>query len=188
MDEKTVEGQILFDSNLLQYKITTPSNNIFWLVAVHFLDTGKDAESADNMRFLQSSRVAQIYQEMKEEGKENIIIAGTLNEVCYSHFLSPLLQQTDLKDITKHQVFNVDIDTGRDADYYRMGAYRMGVNIKQKDYMLLSPEMFKKVRKSGLNRKAIWPDKPGKWTIYNSILNKEQAASEHPVIWGEIDL
>ncbi len=64
----------------------------------------------------------------------------------------------------------------------------MGVNIRQKDYMLLSPEMFKRVRKSGLNRKAIWPDKPGKWTIYNSILNKEQAASEHPVIWADLHI
>jgi hypothetical protein len=188
MDERTVEGELLFDSNLLQYKISTPSKNIFWMVAVHFVDTGRDTESAVNMRLLQTSRVAEIYQEMREQGKENIIIAGTLNEVCYSHYLSPLLQKTDLKDITKHQEFNVDIDLGIDADYYRMGAYRKGVNIKQKDYMLLSPEMFKRATKGGLNRKAVWPDKTGKWTVYNTTESKEQEASENPVIWSEIDI
>ncbi|QCY71083.1 hypothetical protein FHG64_17695 [Antarcticibacterium flavum] len=188
MDERTVVGELLFDTNLLQYKVSTPSKKTFWLIAVHFVDTGRDTESAANMRFLQSSRVAEIYQEMWDDGKENIIIAGTLNEVCYSHYLSPLLQKTDLKDITKHPEFNVDIDLGIDADYYRMGAYRKGVNIKQKDYLLLSPEMFKRAIKGGLNRKAVWPDKFGKWNVYDTIGSKEQAASEHPVIWAEIDI
>ena len=188
MDERTVEGELLFDTNLLQYRITTPSRNIFYLIAVHFVNTGRDTDSEGNIRFLQASRVAEIFEEMRQEGKENIIIAGTLNEVCYSHFLSPILQKTDLKDITKHPNFNVDIDLGIDGDYYRMGAYRKGVNIKQKDYMLLSPALFKRAKKAGLNRKAIWPDKPGKWNFYNTINSKEQAGSEHPVIWAEIDI
>lgn len=188
MDDRNDKNDLLFDKNVLQYEITTPSGNIFWLIAVHFIDTAKDKETTEGIRFQQAYRVAELYQEMRREGKLNVLVAGTFNAVSYCHSLSPLLQETDLKDVAKHSGFNVDLDTGKDSNYYRLGAYRMGINIKQKDYLLLSPEMFKRVKSAGLNRKAVWPDKPGKWQVYNSLQNRDQAASYHPMVWAEIDL
>ena len=91
-----------------------------------------------------------------------------------------------MKDVTKHHSFKADFDHGRDATYYRLGAYRMGVNIKQKDYLLLSPNLFSKVTDSGLNRKAVWSDKKPKWPVYSSMQNRKQAASEHPAVWVKL--
>jgi len=147
-----------------------------------------EKESSDNMRYKQATRVAELYLKMREEGQENIVVAGTFNAVSYCHSLSPLLQNTDLKDISRHPTFEVVADNGNDAEYYRMGAYRKGVNIKQLDYLLLSPALFNSIRSCGLNRKAVWPKVRPQWSIYNSIQQKENAASEHPVIYAELDI
>jgi hypothetical protein len=64
----------------------------------------------------------------------------------------------------------------------------MGVNIKQEDYLLLSPALFSNVKNSGLNRKGVWPEKRPKWGIYSTIRNKEQAASGHPGVWMQVKL
>src|SRR5690606_37282007 len=88
--------------------------------------------------------------------------------------------------IKKHRSFNVDLDEGKDADYFSLGAYRMGVNTKQKDYLLLSLELLKEVRNSGLNRNGIWPEKKIQYRVYDSLLSESQQASSHPVLWDEI--
>jgi len=107
-----------------------------------------------------------VYNHLYSEGKKHIAVVGTLNAVSYCYSLSPLLLKTNLKDVTKHLSFNVDFDKGKDAGYYSLGAHRMGVNIKQKDYLLLSPELFTKVKSSGLNRKGIWPDKRPMFPVF----------------------
>jgi len=181
-------GKPIFDKNLVKYEITTPSQNKICLLAVHFQEQGKDKENCDALRFRQAQRVTEIYEQLRNQGQEHVIVAGTLNAVSYCFSLAPLLQKTDLKDISKHPSFNVAGEKEKDAGYLHMNAYRMGLNIKQRDYLLLSPEMFSRVKNSGLNRSAIWPAIASRWPVYDTIKNKKQAASEHPVVWGEIEI
>jgi hypothetical protein len=47
-------------------------------------------------------------------------VAGTLNAVSYCFSLAPLLQKTDLKDISKHPGFNVAVEKEKDAGYLGM--------------------------------------------------------------------
>lgn len=186
-NEYEEDENVLFDKNLLQYQILTPSQQIIYIIVVHFQDQKSlDKELDDNKRYKQATRVADLYQQLKEKGHQNIIVAGTFNAVSYCHSLSPLLHNTDLKDISRHPTFEVAMDDGKDAGYYRMGAYKKGVNIRQQDYLLLSPTLFRLVKSSGLNRKAVWPEMRPQWSIYNTIQKAEQAASEHPVIFAEL--
>lgn len=188
LSERDNNNDYLFEKNVIKYEVLSPSQTSIWIVAAHFIDTGKDMEYIDSKRFRQATKVAEIYQQLIEEGKKNVVVLGTLNAVSYCYSLSPLLQKTGLKDITRHSAFNVDFDEGRDASYYRMGAYKMGVNLKQKDYLLLSPELFTIVKRGGLNRKAVFPSKKLQWPVYSSVTVKEHAASEHPIIWAELDV
>jgi hypothetical protein len=48
--------------------------------------------------------------------------------------------------------------------------------------------MFRRVKNSGLNRSAILPAIASQWPVYNTIKNGKQAASIHPVVWGEIEI
>ena len=136
----------------------------------------------------QAEYVAALYESRIADGEEHILICGTLNDASYSDSLSHLIRDTDLKDVSKYPYFNVDTDEGKDASYFRMGAYRLGVNIRQKDYLLLSPKLFNSVMESGLNRRAMWPERQAKWPLYPSVKKREQAASQHPLLWATIQL
>ena len=181
-------GNPLFKKDLLEYEVKTPSGTTCHLISAYFQERKVDIHKTDCIRKAQAKKVAELYQGLQEDGKANISIAGTLNDVPYSDCLSPLLRGTDLRDITKHPSFNVDIDKGKDASYFRLGAYRMGVNIKQKDYLLLSPELYGKVKLGGLNRKAVWPIKKPMWSVYSTVQDKTQEASGHPALWGDIKI
>jgi endonuclease/exonuclease/phosphatase family metal-dependent hydrolase len=181
-------GKLIFDKNLVKYEITTPSQNKICLLAVHFQERGKDKENCDALRFRQAQRVTEIYEQLRNQGQEHVIVAGTLNAVSYCFSLAPLLQKTDLKDISKHPGFNVAGEKEKDARNFHRGAFATGLNIKQQDNLLLSPEMFSRVKNGGLNRKATWSEKASQWPVYNSIKNDKHAASEHPMVWGEIEI
>lgn len=171
-----------------QYEINTPSHQTIWLLAAQLQEETKNKDITDAYRKKEIQRIADVYNELWENGQKNIIVAGTLNAVSYCDSLSPLFRDTKIKDVTRHQSFKADSDEGRDATYFRLGAYRMGVNIKQKDYLLLSPNLFANVTDSGLNRKSVWPDKKPIWSVYSSMHSKKQAASEHPAVWACINI
>ena len=168
---------------LIDYSIITKERKLIHILSTYFYDNRLNKEKASEVRRLQALGVSRVYKELEGNGQIKVIIAGTLNAPSYCNSLAPLLQNTSLKDITKHVSFEVDYDDGLDASYHRMGAYRKGVNIKQKDFMLLSPTLFKTINDSGLNRKAMWPNERPQWANYKSIKIKKDAASEHPALW-----
>lgn len=174
--------------HLVEYEITTPTSQKIWILSIYLTKQDVDEKTADVIRKSQVRNISKIYEKLISEGKKNVIITGTFNAPSYCDSLSPLLQKTDVKDITKHLSFEVDIDEGDDASYFRLGAYRLGVNIKQKDYMLLSPALFKQLIDSGINRKAVWPEKRPQWSIYKSVTSRHNAASRHPMVWGKIEI
>lgn len=179
-------GEIVFDKDLVEYEILTAKGNSLWILATHIQKQTEKKDFSDDIRIAQTEKIAEVYNHLYSEGKKHIAVMGTLNAVSYCHSLAPLLLRTNLKEVTKHPSFNVDFDKGKDAGYYSLGAYRMGVNIKQKDYLLLSPELLAKVKSSGLNRKGIWPEKRPIWSVYPNINQKNLAASEHPAIWADL--
>ena len=132
---------------LLEYKIQSPKRKTIHLLSAYFYENKLDKEKAFEIRKNQAYHASVIYKILQMQGKINIVVAGTFNAPSYCNSLAPLLQETDLKDISKNKTFNVDFDEGQDATYFRLGAYRMGVNIKQQDYLLLSPALFTKVKK-----------------------------------------
>ncbi|HEA21084.1 hypothetical protein LCGC14_1864040 [marine sediment metagenome] len=175
------DGFKLFDVDCQEYEINTPDGDKLWLLSCQFSTDG-------TQRKKQAEKVAEIYGRMQSEGKKRALVCGTLNDVSYSDALSPMLRDTDLRDISRHGRFKTDTDQGRDGGYFRLGAYRIGVNIKQNDYLMLSPYLFEKVQMAGMNRKCTWPEKKPNWILYPSITAKHHAASEHPMVWAEIAL
>ncbi|CDF80837.1 endonuclease [Formosa agariphila KMM 3901] len=176
------------DQNFIQYDIETPKGKTIHIINLHLDKPTTDLNQSHFDRKLQTNQVANIYNQLLLKGLKNIIITGTLQVPSYCDSLSPLFKNTTLKEVTKHLSFEVVCDHGSDRSYYRLGAYRKGVNIKQKDYMLVSPNLWKSLKDSGMNRKAMWPPHRPHWTVYPSLKHKGQAASEHPIIWAKLKL
>ena len=157
------------------------------IVNAHFEEASK-GDYGHGLRKRQAEFVADLYRSHIKSGNELVLICGTLNDPAYADALSPLLRDTQLKDISKHDQFEVDLDSGRDATYFRMGAYRKGVNIKQADYMLCSPVLFAQLKSGGLQRKGIWSGKKVRWATYPQLRSREQQASTHPLLWGQFEI
>ncbi|MCK0135303.1 endonuclease/exonuclease/phosphatase family protein [Arenibacter sp. S6351L] len=176
--ELTDGQEPIFEVDCQEYAIIAPEGQ-----RVHILSTQFSLDK-ETRRKLQATKVADIYHRMKGSGKELVLVCGTLNDVSYSDCLSPILRETDLSDVTRNSQCKVQSDLGKGAGYFRLGAYRMGVNIRQKDYMLLSPELKAKLTSCGLDRKGMWPDGHSRWETYPGLKNRTHAASAHPLIWG----
>jgi len=182
-NERDENGNLLFDNGFQQYKIKTPKNKMLFLLCCQLLENGV----SESHRKQQVMKIAKTYTNLRSKGHQHIIVAGTLNTPSYSDSISPIFE-SDLKDVVKHNSFKVITDSGEDAGYYRMGAYRMGVNIKQKDYLLVSPAFYDKIDQCGMNRKALWPLKKPEWEIYDTVQNEKDAASDHPLLWAKFKL
>lgn len=174
------EGFTVFDVDCQEYSILTPQGDTIWIINNHF-------SSQAEQRKKQAQKVAEIYKQMQDDGKEMIVICGTLNDVSFSDCLSPLLRETDVTGISKSKIFQSDQDKGKDGGYFRLGAYRMGVNIKQLDYLMFSPKLMEHLAAAGMNRKGTWAERKPNWQLYPSIGGRIHAASEHPLMWAGID-
>src|SRR5690606_14793711 len=123
-----------------------------------------------------------IYRGLLQNGFENIVVLGDLNDTPDSKELKPLLVGTTLKDVSKHPKFNTGTFKG-------MGTYALGNDGDKIDYLLLSPNLYGRILECGLVRKGACAGKrPKRWETYADITKEIHVASDHHLIWAEIDI
>jgi endonuclease/exonuclease/phosphatase family metal-dependent hydrolase len=179
VDDADTTGKI-FSRDCIQYTITTPKGNAFVVLLNHLKSKGfgKPAES-NAKRERQAKRVKEIYENVRKQ-TDFVAVIGDFNDFPASPPLKPLLNGTDLKDISTHKEFNNGGFPGT------FGSCKAEEKI---DYILLSPALMQKVAAGGIYRKGLWPGKrPKKWDVYDSISQPIHAASDHAAIWAEVDL
>ncbi|WP_350288967.1 hypothetical protein [uncultured Croceitalea sp.] len=180
-------GNPIFDVDLQEYKINTPNGTLITVLSTCFLNDSEKPAPTNTRIEIQSKRIAEIYKSLYNTN-HLITLVGTLNVPYYSKLLYPIVEGTDLKDVSRHRTFDVDLDKGKDSNYFRLGAYKMGVNLKQRDYLMLSDRLYKAVKNSGLIRKGIWFKKKPQWEMLKNIKNETHSASEHPLIWSQLKI
>jgi len=173
-------GLPVFSRDAPEYCVTSPEGEQIWVIPNHLKSKfgGDDARSKAK-RKAQATKVAEIYKRLLSEGKKNIIVLGDLNDTPNSAALAPLLKATTLKDVSEHKTF----DTGA---YKGKGTYGLGNDSNKIDYLLLSPELFKRVKACGIYRKGAWPGAKPRWEVYPELKREEHSASDHHLIWVEI--
>ena len=181
VDDRDSKGQRVFSRDCPEYTIQTPSGRPLVLLINHLKSKGYGslAQSSARRR-LQALRVQEIYQRLRDVGSEHVAVVGDFNDTPDSEALAPLLQQTDLRDVAGHPAFD---DGGRPGTY---GACTAANKI---DYILLSPALWSLCRGGGIDRLGIWPGvRPAKWPVLDTLLEENQAASDHAVVWCDLDL
>jgi hypothetical protein len=146
----------------------------------HLKSKGGGTQASSNARRLaQATRVAEIYKSRRADGWKRVAVVGDLNVTPGSAPLDPLLNGTDLKDVSQHPAY---IQDGRTGTFQTS---------KDKfDYPLLSPELFDAVTQAGLNRSGVWhgPKVQEPWPMLDKLTTEEYAASDHAAIWADITL
>jgi len=183
VDDLNSQGRPIFSRDCPEFAIQTPGGDFIWILPNHFKSKfGGDSARSRARRKKQAERTAEIYQNLIEEGWHNIIVLGDLNDTPDSDPLKPLLIGTDLKDVSDHPSF----DPG---EYSGKGTYASGTDRNKIDYLLLSPSLYDLVKSSGLFRKGAWAGKRRKkWPMYPEIKTEKDVASDHHVIWVELDM
>lgn len=180
--DRDVHDKVIFSRDCPEYCVITPGGEKIWILPNHFKSKfGGNNPASVQKRKSQAKRTAEIYEELIADGNDNVIVLGDLNDTPDSEALQPLLADTDLKDISDHPTF----DTG---EYEGQGTFGLGNNSNKIDYLLLSPALFNRITACGLFRKGAWPGKsPKRWTVYDELEKEIHVASDHHVVWCEIN-
>lgn len=180
VDELLENGERVFSRDCPVYEIAMPSGQTLFVAVNHFKSKGYGSPRAnDARRKAQAERVADIYRRLIEDGAALVAVIGDLNDTPDRAPLRPLLEETDLADISTHPAFD-------DGGYPGTHGY---CNKDDKiDYMLLSPALFAKVQAAGVNRRGMWPGvRPKRWETFSEVTRPEDAASDHAALWADID-
>ncbi|WP_431480696.1 endonuclease/exonuclease/phosphatase family protein [Pseudomonas thivervalensis] len=181
VDDRLDAGPLIFSRDCPEFHLSMPSGLRLVLLVNHFKSKGYGSLSdSAKRRFAQASRVKEIYNSLIEQGEQHIAVVGDLNDTPGSDALKPLLADTTLKDAFTHKRFD-------DGGY--PGTYGSCTAANKIDYLLLSPELFLKVKAGGVYRKGMWPgSRPVRWETYPEIIKKENAGSDHAAVWVDLDI
>jgi len=170
--------------------VTTPEGEAYWIIPNHFKSKfgGNDQRSRDK-RTAQAIFTRVIYERIRKAGHDLVVVLGDFNDTPDSQPLQPLITNSDLRDVSDHPDFDTGEWKGRPGTNDRgLGTYGLGNDNDKIDYLLLSPALFSRVKSAGLFRMGAWPgSRPKRWTVYPELKKEVHVASDHHVIWVEIE-
>jgi endonuclease/exonuclease/phosphatase family metal-dependent hydrolase len=180
-------GRTVFSRDCPEFEIRTPSGNDVLIMVNHFKSKFGNQSQSNARRKKQAEVVAEYYEARIAEGVENIIVMGDLNDRPGSAPLKPLLD-TSLRDVSEHPAFT-DFEFLANNGNRGIGTYDLGNDADKIDFLLVSPNLFGKITNGGLWRMGAWPgSQPVRWQTYPELTRREHAASDHHLIFADIDI
>ncbi|EIM31164.1 endonuclease/exonuclease/phosphatase family protein [Microvirga lotononidis] len=171
----------IFSRDCVEYHMRLPSGDGLVILVNHLKSKGYGRPRDSNARRKrQAMRVREIYDDLIDQGISNIAIVGDLNDTPDSGPLFPLLGDGLLRDVSEHPSFTFD---------GRPGTYANGTASQKIDYILLSPNLFQRVRGGAIYRKGVWGGANGSLFPHFPEITKEvEAASDHAAIYADLDM
>ena len=190
IDDRLPNGNRVFSRDCPEYAVETPAGETIWILPNHFKSKfgGNNAASIAKRR-AQAERTAEIYEALINSGNTAVAVLGDFNDTPDSDPLQPLLANTDLQDVIDHPAFDPGpFNVPASNNHLGIGTFGLGNDNNKIDYLLLSPDLFGRVSDAGLFRMGAWPGvQPPRWPVYPTLTREVHVASDHHVIWVEID-
>lgn len=182
------DGFPVYSRDCPEYEVLLPGGDRIWVLPNHFKSKhGGNNASSRAKRLAQSQRTKEIYESLLDDGFENVVVLGDLNDTPNSDELMPLLN-TSLVDVSEHPEFT-DFEFNANNGNRGIGTFALGNDSNKIDYLLLSPNLFDKVTNAGLFRKGAWPgSNPPRWETYEELERKLHVASDHHAIFVDLDI
>lgn len=186
ISDRDDDDGVIFSRDCPEYAVETPLGRI-WFLPNHFKSKfGGNNAASRQRRTAQSKRTAEIYGDLRAAGEELVVVLGDFNDTTDSDELKPLLDETDLTDVSEFPDFDAPaFDKQRNPG---KGTFGLGNDNDKIDYLMLSPALFGRVTSAGLFRKGAWPgSRPKRWEVFDELTSKVHVASDHHVIWAEVE-
>ena len=179
VDDRGPDGRLVFGRDCPEYEVSTPGGESVTVLVNHFKSKGYGRPQDSNAtRRRQAERVAEIYNKRLAQGRRLVAVVGDLNDTPSSAPLEPLVQGTDLRDVSEHDGFD-------DGGF--PGTYGTGTASNKIDYVMLSPGLFSLVKGGGVFRRGVWTAS-GRWPMYDTLSGELHAASDHAAVYADLDL
>jgi len=181
VDDVDAKGQI-FSRDCAEYEIGLPNGRRLWILLNHLKSKGYGTQAAnDAKRKRQAQRVRELYDAHLQAGDNLLAVIGDMNESPGNAPMDPLLRQgSTLKDISSHTNYVSGGKTGTHGS--------CGPSAKL-DYILLSPDLYAKVKAAGIERKGMWGGVNGTlWPHFAELTSADEAASDHAALWADLDI
>jgi endonuclease/exonuclease/phosphatase family metal-dependent hydrolase len=194
-----VPGRRLFSRDCPVYHLRLAGGVDLFLLLNHLKSQSFSSGNPDPLRTRQSSGVREIYDGLRAEGAEFVAVLGDFNkgpdkdDPTRHPTLEALLgADSPLVDAYRHPKFAGLFDV-KDAEKERPGSFQSCSLTNRLDYILLSPELAERVADGGVFRKGLWGNPknvnpPTRWSVYPEITASRHAASDHAMIWVDLDL
>ncbi len=168
-------GMPIFSRDCPEYDIELPVGQSIVVLPNHFKSkrNGNDQES-QNKRLAQATRTHAIAMAALQRSP-HVLIAGDLNDVPASAPLAPLFG-AGFRDVSDHADYPTD----------RPGTYETGLPSHKLDYLILSSPLWGKLRTTGIERRGSYH--PATWTPFDTVTKTSEEASDHHLVWADIDL
>ncbi|KON72780.1 hypothetical protein M768_19505 [Cellulosimicrobium cellulans F16] len=181
VDDRDSRGRLVFGRDCPEYVVELPGGGTLTVLVNHFKSKGYGTQAeSDATRRRQATRTAAIYAALRARGEENVVVVGDLNDTPSSTPLRPLLERTDLRDVSQHPAFRGD---------GRPGTYGNGTASQKIDYVLLSPALFDRTVGGSVFRMGVWGGTKGTlFPHYDTMTSAAHAASDHAALYADVDL
>jgi endonuclease/exonuclease/phosphatase family metal-dependent hydrolase len=192
-------GRRLFSRDCPAYHLRLAGGEDLYLLLNHLKSQSFSSGNPDPLRTRQSTEVRAIYDRLRAEGAELVAVLGDLNkgpdpaDPTRHPTLEALLgADSPLVDAYRHPRFSGLFDPG-DPGKERPGSFQSCSLRNRLDYILLSPELAELVTDGGVFRKGLWGtpsnvNPPAKWSVFPEITAGRHAASDHALVWVDLDL
>ena len=181
VDDRDSRGRLVFGRDCPEYVVELPGGGTLTVLVNHFKSKGYGTQAeSDATRRRQATRTAAIYAALRARGEDNVVVVGDLNDTPSSTPLRPLLERTDLRDVSEHPAFLGD---------GRPGTYGNGTASQKIDYVLLSPALFDRTVGGSVFRMGVWGGSKGTlFPHYDTMTSATHAASDHAALYADVDL
>lgn len=184
-------GKTLFSRDCPVYRLRPVGGAEILVLGNHFKSQSFSSGNPDPLRTRQSTRVREIYDELRAAGATLIAILGDFNK------------GPDPQNPTHHPTLEPLLDPGTPVvNVYDLPGFDLGprpgtfqsCSLRNRlDYILLSPELAATATTGGIFRKGLWGtpsniNPPRDWAIYPEIDSARQAASDHAAIYVDLDI
>jgi len=173
-----IDGARVFSRDCPEYYVSigTDAGELV-VLPNHFASKGSD--TTGRRRAVQAQRVREIYDGLRADGHDLVVVAGDFNDYPASGALDALLKDTDLTDAMATDKYHGAFP----------GTYQHATAHEKIDYLLLSPALTARVTAVDVNRHGYYA--PTKWESFEDI-NRETKdrfqASDHHCVWADIAL
>jgi endonuclease/exonuclease/phosphatase family metal-dependent hydrolase len=175
---------VVFSRDCPQYKIRTPRGTEINILVNHFKSqSGGGAQK----RQRQSAKVRSIVDDLVAQG-EHVVVLGDFNEGPTAvgsqaiNLVALFDNNSPLIDCYERQEFQVG---------NRPGTYDACGIRNRLDYILISNSLLPSFKGGGVFRKGLWgtrKTRPTNWVTYDEMTQSSEQASDHAVVYVELDI